>query len=107
MLNDPRYRAIAVRIAPKRISADIAHQFWAIPREHIVVEDRSTNQERTRALPGKCLRRGHCPSYGRGDSGSDHAAQNDGDVCPRLARRPASADVVQHAGVRASIVQRA
>ena len=44
MLNDPRYRAIAVRDrAEAHILADIAHQFWAIPREHIVVEDRSTN----------------------------------------------------------------
>lgn len=44
MLNDPRYRAIAVRDrAEAHILADIAHQFWAIPRQHIVVEDRSTN----------------------------------------------------------------
>ncbi|WP_258962720.1 YdcF family protein, partial [Klebsiella pneumoniae] len=44
VLNDPRYRAIAVKDrAEAHILADIAHQFWAIPRQHIVVEDRSTN----------------------------------------------------------------
>ena len=44
VLNDPRYRAIPVNSrAESHILADIAHQFWQIPRERIVVEDRSTN----------------------------------------------------------------
>lgn len=44
VLNDPRYSTIPVDDrAEAHILADIAHQFWAIPREHIVVEDRSTN----------------------------------------------------------------
>ncbi|HEY4467758.1 MAG TPA: YdcF family protein [Klebsiella sp.] len=44
VLNDPRYRSIAVSDrAEAHILADIAHQFWNIPRERIVVEDRSTN----------------------------------------------------------------
>jgi uncharacterized SAM-binding protein YcdF (DUF218 family) len=44
VLNDPRYRTIAVdERAEAHILADIAHQFWAIPRERIVVEDRSAH----------------------------------------------------------------
>ncbi|AKL04819.1 YdcF family protein [Klebsiella oxytoca] len=44
VLNDPRYCTIPVADrAEAHILADIAHRFWAIPREYIVVEDRSTN----------------------------------------------------------------
>ena len=39
VLNDPRYRTIRVDDrAEAHILADIAHQFWAIPRQRIVVE---------------------------------------------------------------------
>jgi uncharacterized SAM-binding protein YcdF (DUF218 family) len=42
--NDPRYRSLPVDGRPEaHILADIAHRFWHIPRDRIVVEDRSTN----------------------------------------------------------------
>ncbi|WBW59163.1 YdcF family protein [Klebsiella electrica] len=42
--NDPRYRSVPVDGRPEaHILADIAHLFWHIPRDKIVVEDRSTN----------------------------------------------------------------
>lgn len=40
------------------ILADIAHDFWHIPRPRLVVEDRSTNCGKTRALPAQCWRAG-------------------------------------------------
>ncbi len=41
---DPRYRSLAVEGRPEaHILADIAHDFWHIPRLRLVVEDRSTN----------------------------------------------------------------
>ena len=41
---DPRYRELPVDGRPEaHILADIAHQFWHIPREQLVVEDRSSN----------------------------------------------------------------
>lgn len=41
---DPRYRSLAVEGRPEaHILADIAHDFWHIPRPRLVVEDRSTN----------------------------------------------------------------
>ncbi|MFK3703535.1 YdcF family protein [Klebsiella sp. NPDC088457] len=41
---DPRYRLLPVAARPEaHILADIAHRFWHIPREKVVVEDRSTN----------------------------------------------------------------
>lgn len=44
VLSDSRYRTLLVSgRAESHILADIAHQFWQIPRERIVVEDRSTN----------------------------------------------------------------
>lgn len=44
VLNDSRYQTIPVDDRPEaHILADIAHRFWAIPHERIVVEDRSTN----------------------------------------------------------------
>lgn len=40
----PRYRQISVNGQPEAtLLAEIAHQFWHIPRERIVVEDESTN----------------------------------------------------------------
>lgn len=42
--NEPRYRSLPVDGRPEaHILADIAHRFWHIPRDRIVVEDRSTN----------------------------------------------------------------
>lgn len=44
VLNDPRYCQLPVAgRAEAHILADIAHDFWHIPRERIVVEDQSTN----------------------------------------------------------------
>ncbi len=44
VLSHSRYRTLPVSgRAESHILADIAHQFWQIPRERIVVEDRSTN----------------------------------------------------------------
>ena len=40
----PHYQALQVEGRPEsHILADIAEQFWQIPRDRIVVEDRSTN----------------------------------------------------------------
>ena len=40
----PHYRSIETQGKPEAVLlAEIAHRFWAIPRERIVVEDRSTN----------------------------------------------------------------
>ncbi|MDF7680965.1 YdcF family protein [Enterobacteriaceae bacterium ESL0689] len=42
--HDPRYHQLAVAMRPEaHILADIARQFWQIPAEKIVIEDRSTN----------------------------------------------------------------
>ena len=44
VLRHPRYRAIETAgRAEAAILADIAHRFWDIPRDQILVEDRSTN----------------------------------------------------------------
>ena len=40
----PRYQAIAILDQPEAaLLAEIAHRFWQIPRERIVIEDQSTN----------------------------------------------------------------
>ena len=106
VLNDPRYSTIPVDDrAEAHILADIALS--------VLGDSAPTNRggrplhqlRRERALyPADAGAQRYCAPYGRGGSGSDHAAANDGDICPRLARRPACADVVQRAGLFTGVV---
>jgi hypothetical protein len=104
--NDPRYRSVPVDGRPEaHILADIAHRFWHIPRDKIVVEDRSTNCGENALYPREAGGDGIGSSRRRRAPGSDDAAADHGDVCPRLAGRGGHAAVVQYAGLRAAAGQ--
>ncbi|VDZ67069.1 Protein ydcF [Klebsiella aerogenes] len=93
----PHYQALQVEGRPEsHILADIAEQFWQIPRDRIVVEDRSTNCGEKRVVYPPVTGRAWAGSFlWRGDSGSDDAASDDGDLCPRLAGGTGAAAVVE------------
>ncbi len=66
------------------VLADIAHDYWQIPRSRLVVEDQSTNCGENARLPDHAGERGSSSSRDR-HSGPHHAAANHGHLRPRLA----------------------
>jgi hypothetical protein len=83
---DPRYRMLPVVGRPEaHILADIAHDYWHIPRSRLVVEDQSTNCGENARFTRTTLENGGSPSSRDRHSGPHHAAANHGHLRPRLA----------------------
>lgn len=83
---DPRYRMLPVVGRPEaHILADIAHDYWHIPRSRLVVEDQSTNCGENARFTRATLENGGSSSSRDRHSGPHHAAANHGHLRPRLA----------------------
>lgn len=83
---DTRYRMLPVVGRPEaHVLADIAHDYWQIPRSRLVVEDQSTNCGENARFTRTTLENGGSSSSRDRHSGPHHAAANHGHLRPRLA----------------------
>ncbi len=94
---DTRYRMLPVVGRPEaHVLADIAHDYWQIPRSRLVVEDQSTNCGENARFTRTTLENRGDPSSSRDrHSGPHHAAANHGHLRPRLAGGDDAATVAE------------